>query len=152
MRLGLSNPNDLPLDVAVVIEENAAISPPQKKTDEKPDAANIVQRLLAIRERIFWLHAVWATSLAPHVAGEADRYRELFRELGEELRKIDPDALNRIVSGYESLLLAQPLRKPSVPLAAQEWHEFLGEVRRERRQPPKQKPPGYVPDGLERFV
>lgn len=116
------------------------------------NASDLVTRLLAIRERLFWLHACWATTLSPDIAFEADRYRELFRELGDELRKQDAGALDRITAGYEALLLAEPMPKPTIPLAAQQWHEIAAEVRNERSTPPEAKPIGYVSDGLQRFV
>lgn len=146
-----SNPNNLPLDVAVAID-SASPAAPVPQPDEKPDTADILQRLLAIRDRLFWLHAVWATTLSPDVAYQADQYRELFRELAEVLRKEDAGALDRIVTGHESLLLSEPMKRPTVPLAAQQWHEIVGEVRNERSRPPTPRSAGYIPDGLERFV
>lgn len=146
-----SNPNNLPLDIALAIEQRAGQATPAK-SEEAHDAANLVERLLAIRERLFWLQAVWATTLSPDIAWEADRWRERFRSLADELRKHDAEALDRIVAGYESLLLAEPMRKPTIPLATQQLFELACEVRSERSQPAQPKPQGYVPDGLQRFI
>ena len=120
---------------------------------ESSATTDLVQRLLAIRERLFWLHAVWSTTLSPNVAMEADRYRKLFRELADELRQKDSAALEPIIAGYEALVFAEPIKKPIIPLAAQQWHELAGELRSQLSQPaPPPKPPGYLPDGLQRFV
>lgn len=148
-----SNPNDLPLNVAIVIEENAARSKTPAKCEDTPDsAANLEERLTAIRERLFWLQAVWTTTLSPDVAREADRYRELFRELADELRKQDPESVDRLVAGHEPLLLCDPSPpKPTVPIATQQLIELAFEVRGQRRQSPKPQH-DYLPDGLQRFV
>lgn len=113
---------------------------------------NLIARLTAIRERLFWLQACWATTLSPDIAWEADRYRKLFHDLADELRKIDADAVSRLVEGYETLLCAEPMNKPTIPLAAQRWHELALEARSERAVPPKAKPDCYVPDGLQHLV
>ncbi len=111
------------------------------------------QRLTQIRERLFWLQAVWSNTLSPDVAREADKYRELFHELAAHLNEHDPDAVDKLIRGHEALLLADPFpSKPTLPVAAQQWFELAGEVRNERSQLPKPKPDGYVADGLQRFV
>jgi hypothetical protein len=153
MRLASSNPNNLPLEVAVVIEESAATV--VKKRDDAPQgsAPSLIDRLTAIRERLFWVQAVWANTLSPDVAREADRYRELFRELSEQLRKLDPDAVDRLIAGHEALLLAEPTPpKPTIPSDAQRWFDLMCELRGQRRQAPMARPVGYVPDGLQSFV
>ena len=113
---------------------------------------DLVARLTAIRERLFWLAACWATTLSPDIAWEADRYRKLFHELADELRKLDADAVSHLMEGYEALLCAEPMNKPTIPLAAQRWHELAGEVRSAPAVPQKRKPDGYVPDGLQHLV
>jgi len=113
---------------------------------------DLVARLTAIRERLFWLAACWATTLSPDIAWEADRYRKLFHELADELRKLDADAVETLIVGHEALLLAEPTTKPTIPLAAQRWHELAGEVRSEPAVHQKRKPDGYVPDGLQHLV
>jgi hypothetical protein len=148
-----SNPNYMPLEVVVAIEENA-ITPSEKHDDAAQDSADgLITRLTAIRERLFWLQAVWANTLSPDIAREADRYRELFRELAEQLRKLDPGAVDRLIAGHEALLLAEPSsHKPTIPSAAQRWFDLTCELRSERRQAPMPKPVGYVPDGLQSLV
>lgn len=154
-----SNPNNLPLDVAVLVEENAAsatatIAP--KRREEAPDtAAHLVERLTAIRERLFWLQAVWANTLSPDVAWEADRYRQLFCDLAVQLRKCDPIAVDALIVGHEALLLAEALpSKPKLPTSAQHWFELVNEILSQHRRSPQPlpKPEGYVADGLQRFV
>lgn len=120
-------------------------------TDE--ELTDMIARLERIKQRLFMLQAVYANTLSPDVAREADSYRDLFRELADALRKDDIDALDRITAGYESLLLAEPLpAKPTIPLATQEMFELSQEVRRERTKPAPSRPRDYVGDGLQRFV
>jgi hypothetical protein len=148
-----SNPNDLPLEVALAIEETPVTPTPHKDEAPPDSAANLVDRLGRIRERLFHLQAVWATTLSPDVAREADRYRELFRELCDQLRKDDPDEVERLIVGHEALLLAEPSPpKPTVTVEMQRWIELAAEVRSQRRKPPKAMPTGYVCDGLQSFV
>lgn len=111
---------------------------------------NLIARLLAIRERLFLLAAYWATTLSPDIAYEADGYRKLFHDLANELRKIDPDAVEALTVGHEALLLAEPTTKPSIPLATQQLFELACEARREPRVPPQPRSQNY--DGLDRFV
>lgn len=115
-------------------------------------AENLIARLTAIRERLFLLQAVWATTLSHDVVVEADQYRRVFHDLAAELRKIDPDAVDGLIAGHEALLLAEPTSKPTIPLAAQRWHELALEARSERTVPAKAKSEAYVPDGLQSLV
>lgn len=148
-----SNPNNLPLDVAVAIEENAPTTVPAQREDAPASVENLIARLTAIRDRLFWLQSVWAVSLSHDVAYEADSYRQVFRELSDQLRKQDADAADKLIAGHEALLLADlSPPKPTLPIATQRWFELAGEVRSERSQPPQPKPTGYVPDGLQRFL
>jgi len=117
-----------------------------------PQRDDLIARLTAIRERLFWLAACWATTLSPDIAWEADRYRKLFHDLADELCKLDADAVDALIVGHEALLLAEPTSKPTIPLAAQRWHELAGEVRSAPAVPPKPKRDDYVPDGLQSFV
>jgi len=118
-----------------------------------PEVENLVKRLERIKERLFWLRAVWSNTLSPDVARECDLYQRLFLEVGEELKKLDADSFERIVAGHESVLLSEPYGpKPTLPLALQQWIELSGEIRGERTKSPEQKPEGYIPDGLSRFV
>ena len=151
MLLASSNPNHLPAEVAIVIEANATKSTPAKPQPAR-DPAKLVERLTKIRERLFWLAAVWANTLSPDVAYEADRFRQLFRDLADELRKQDADAADRLIRGHEALLLSDPMPKPTLPLRTQNWIEMAGEVRSTPRPAPKEQPPGYVSDGLQGFL
>lgn len=120
-------------------------------TDE--ELTDLIARLERIKQRLFALQSVWAMTLSPDVAREADSYRELFRSLADALRKDDIDALDRITAGYESLLLSDPLpSKPTIPLETQQLFELTQEVRRERTKPTAPHPHDYVSDGLQRFV
>lgn len=148
--------DDLPVEVAVVIEENAALKTvvvSQRESRGDASVEDLVSRLTAIRERLFWLQAVWATTLSHDVYQEADRYRQLFHDLGEELRAKAPDELDRLVVGHEALLLAEPIsQKPTLPLASQRMFELAGELRSTPSAEPRPRPDGYVADGLQSFL
>src|SRR5437899_2488862 len=110
-KLTESGLSDLPTSIAVAIEEtleNPKPTPEPAKVVDTATAAELTARLTVIRERLFWLQAVWATTLSPDVYHEADKYRELFRDLGDQLSAIDPAALDRLIVGHEALLLAEP--------------------------------------------
>ena len=115
-----------------------------------PLESNLVERLTAIRERLFRLQAMWAVTLSPDVALEADGFRKLFHDLASQVQ--DRREVDALIAGHESLLLCEPTPKPTVPMSAQRWFELAGEVRSERRRPEAPKPQGYVPDGLQPFV
>jgi hypothetical protein len=155
-RLAADGLLDLPIEVAVAIEENAepsAEAVPLQHEESEFTVEDLVCRLTAIRERLFWLQAVWATSLSPDIAMEGDRYRQLFHELGEQLKRQDAAAFDRIVSGHEALLLTEPTPvKRTLPLALQRWFELSGELRNRPASRPEPKPPGYLPDGLQSFL
>lgn len=110
---------------------------------------DLVERLTKIKQRLFWLAACFANTLSWDLAYEADAWRERFRELADELRKIDADALDRITAGHEAVLFAERVRKPRVPLVAQQLFELGAEIRSERR--PLARPKTYG-DGLEQFL
>src|SRR4051812_19807448 len=152
MPLESSNPYNLPLDVVLSMEDGSATPLPAQSEDAPDTVESLVTRLTAIRERLFWLAACWATTLSPDIAREADRYRELFHDLAEQLRKQDPDKVDGLIVGHEALLLCEPSPKPTLPMAAQQWFELAGEVRSQHHQPLRPKSPGYVPDGLSSFV
>jgi hypothetical protein len=148
--------DELPVEVAVAIEENAAlktalVSQPDNRCDTSVE--DLVSRLTAIRERLFWLQAVWATTLSHDVYQEADRYRQLFHDLGEELRAKAPDELDDLIAGHEALLLAEPIsQKPTLSLATQRWFELAAEVRNIPSGRHAIQPDGYVADGLQSFL
>jgi hypothetical protein len=144
---------DLPEMVAVVIEENAAKAAKPVHPSVPDSVENLVSRLQGIRERLFWLQAVWATTLSPDIAWEADRYRQLFRDLGDQLRKQDATALDRIVAGHEALLLAEPMRpKRSIPLETQRWAELRWAASQGRVRQTPSRPADTIHDGLGEFL
>jgi hypothetical protein len=72
------------------------IEPSESKSSAAPahppatdSVEDLVKRLTAIRERLFWLTTVYATTLSHDVAYEADSYRRIFRELGQRLNAVD---------------------------------------------------------------
>jgi hypothetical protein len=146
---------DLPVEVAFAIEQAPTMPAPEavKVAEELLSVEELVSRLTAIRERLFWLQAVWANSLSPDVYQEAESYRILFQNLSEQLRGRDPAALDRIVAGHEALLLSEPgAPKPSVPLATQRLFELAAEIQSVRSARPASTPNGYVADGLQGFI
>lgn len=146
--------DDLPPEIAVAIEELPAAPEPVPEP-AKPDASveDLVARLEAIKNRLFWLAAVWANTLSSDVYHEAERYRTIFRELDGQLRAQDPAAADRIIAGHEALLLSEPApAKPRLSLEQQQWFELMGEVRNTRTVRAEPKPDGYVPDGLQAFL
>ncbi len=144
---------DLPVEVAVAIEQAPATPTPETVKPADSSAEELVERLTVIRERLFWLQAVWATTLSPDIYQEADRYRRLFQELGEQLKAKDIDEFDRLVCGHEALLLAEPTSaKPSLPLATQRWFELAGEIQNTRVVSAATTPNGYVADGLQGFL
>jgi hypothetical protein len=148
--------DDLPIDVAVAIECQASEAEKVKPADPIPvpdSVDDLIKRLIAIRERLFWLHAVWATTLSRDVALESDKYRKMFQDLGERLKAQDCDAFNRLVTGHEALLFAKPVAsKPTVPLVAQRRYELMCELQSMPAPKSIPKPSGYVPDGLQSFL
>jgi hypothetical protein len=127
------NPNDLPI-------VSAGSTPPAQHEDTPDSAADLSERLTKIRERLFMLAACYATTLSSDIIFEADGYRSLFRALSDKLRKLDPDAAAKLVEGHESLLMAEPVPRPTIPLATQELFELAGEVRSHRSYPQPPKP------------
>jgi hypothetical protein len=142
--------DDLPAEIAVAIEELPAVPEPAPEPS-KPSVEELVERLTAIRERIFRLHAVFAVSLSQETAIEANRFVALFQDLASELRVKQPDALERIVAGHEAILTSPPVRvRQQIPIETQKWVELRWEAMQSpTRRPPK---PPMVPDGLDAFV
>src|SRR5579871_803472 len=143
---------DLPVETQVVVQETlkAVSEEPTLQTVVKsaPETSveELVTRLSNIKDRLFRLHAVYAVSLSHDIYHEADRYRQLFQELGSQLSAEDPDAFDALIVGHEALLLAEPLpSKPTLSLAVQEWFELSGQVQY-TPAPPKRP---TVSDGLD---
>jgi hypothetical protein len=146
---------DLPLSVAVAIEENAAR--PAKLTPVEPKAEatvdDLVVRLTAIRERIWRLQSVFAVSLSQEIALEANRYLILFQTIANELRAKDAEKLEELVRGHESLLTSPPvLVKPTVSLDAQRFCELRWEASQAPRRSTSPRPADTIHDGMSAFL
>jgi hypothetical protein len=146
---------DLPLSVAVAIEQNAARSAKPAPVEPKAEATvdELVTRLLAIRERIWRLQSVFAVSLSQEVAIEANRFLLLFQELAAELKVKAPDALAALTVGHESLLLAPAmLVKPTISLDTQRVCEmrWLAVTQPGPRAP--KRPADTIHDGMGAFL
>ncbi|MGB8064325.1 MAG: hypothetical protein WCF26_20725 [Candidatus Sulfotelmatobacter sp.] len=145
--------DDLPLEVAVAMEENPAQHKEPAPVEADDSIASLVARLTAIRERIWRLQSVFAVSLSMETAIEANRYLQLFQELAAQLREKDPSALESLTVGQESLLLSPPIPlKQSIPLSTQRLVEMRWQAMTQPTQRAPKHPPGYVPDGLQGFV
>jgi hypothetical protein len=143
--------DDLPLEVAVAIEQQLSAAPEPTPEPPKPSVEELVARLEAIKDRIFRLHAVFAVSLSQETAIEANRFVALFQGLAAELRAKQPEALEKIVAGHEAILTSPPVRvRQQIPIETQKWVELRWEAMQSpaRRAP---KPP-MVPDGLDAWV
>jgi hypothetical protein len=142
--------DDLPVEIAVAIEELPAAPEPAPKP-VKPDASvdELVARLSAIKERILRLHSVFAVTLSHDCAMEANRFITLFQDLASELNEKEPEALDKITAGHEAMLLSPPIpAKKTIPIATQQWAELVWESQlRPIRRPPK-RDVDAVPDGL----
>src|SRR5437588_6543283 len=133
------------------------------------EVEELAKKIADIADRIQWLRAYWATTLAPEVDREQEAWRARLIELAARLKTIAPDVLEKVMAG-RSHLLTQPLRvatKATIPQRIQEDllppsapsarnAEIMSEVYfysispRPRRQP--ERPPGYLPDGLQSWI
>lgn len=119
------------------------------KPPDPESAAGLILRLTAIRERLFWLAAVYANTLSQDVALEADAFRKLFRDIGERLKSLDAQAYEDLIAGHEALLLSEPAPvKHTIPLKLQESVEMLWEMQSLPKPKPTPTRPYSVPDGL----
>jgi hypothetical protein len=142
--------DDLPLEIAIAIEESAQPPAPEEVKPADVSVEELVARLTAIRERIWRLQAVFAVSLSHDTAVEADRYLHLFQVLAAELKIKDAAALDQLVAGHESLLLSPPAPvRQTIPIETQR----LVELRWEASQTPLRRVPkrsaDCVGDGLD---
>ncbi|MGA7869799.1 MAG: hypothetical protein WCA22_02770 [Candidatus Binatus sp.] len=143
--------DDLPPEVAVALEElpTAQPEPAPVPVQHDPTPEELVSRLEAIKDRLFRLHAVFAVSLSHDCAMEANRYLEIFQELASELKKKDPQALERIVAGHEAMLNSPPIQmKQTIPLDTQRWCEIRWEASQSPIRHAPKRPADNVPDGL----
>lgn len=89
---------DLPDQIAVILAAPPITAPPAPETPKRealpPDSVeNLVRRMTAIKQRIFWLRAVFATTLSQDCALESNRFLQIFQDLrsaveGESARGI----------------------------------------------------------------
>ena len=126
------------------MESEAAVAVIEDTTVE-----NLMDRLTAIRERIWRLQALFAVTLSQECAVDADRYLKLFQTLAEQLKEKDSAAFERLVSGHESLLLSPPVNvKATIPEETQRWCEIKWEISQAPRRHTPKRDVGSVPDGL----
>jgi hypothetical protein len=146
---------DLPIEVALVVEEHLARAQAAEPAPTPPPStvAELVERLTAIRERIWRLRAVFAVTLSQETAIEANKFLMLFQDLAAELKAKDPEALERLVCGHHSLLMAPALPiKPTVSLATQRLVEMRWEAaQRPTRSAPSTRP-DTIHDGMSAFL
>ncbi|MGD0135264.1 MAG: hypothetical protein ABSE57_24725 [Bryobacteraceae bacterium] len=148
--------DDLPVEVAVAIENHVQQSPaPVECEKQDATAEELVARLTAIRERIWKLRAMFAVTLSQDAALEADRYLRLFQQLGQELIAKDKGAFDSLVIGHEALLLSPPTTvRQTIPLATQRLVEMRWEAmtRRSSRSAPSTRPADGIHDGMGQFL
>jgi hypothetical protein len=144
--------NDLPLAVAIAIELNPA--QPVKPEPSAPAAMDdsvpgLVARLTAIREKIWRLQAMFATTLSPDCLLDANKYLTLFQSIAEQLRAKDAGELDALTRGHESLLLSPSIPlKQSVPLSTQKLVEMRWEAMTQPTQRAPKRPSDEIHDGL----
>jgi hypothetical protein len=146
--------DDLPIAVALVVEENLAQSratEPTSASASPATTAELVERLTAIRERIWRLRAVFAVTLSHDAAVEADRYVEMFQSIGRELQAKDAGEYAALTRGHEALLESPPVTvRPTIPLAVQHLAEMRWEAATQARLRAPKRP--TVSDGLDWMV
>lgn len=149
--------DDLPDEIALVLAATPITAPPAPETPkreaEPPDSVeNLVQRMTAIRERIWRLRALFATTLSQDCAIEANRFLQLFQDLAAQLKTKAPEQLEELVRGHESLLQSPPvLVKPTISIQTQHWCEIRAEAQRSRA-PRTETRHDQIHDGLGAFL
>jgi hypothetical protein len=114
-----------------------------------PSAEDLVVRLEAIKQRILRLHSMFATTLAFDCAMEANRYVTLFRNLAQELKAKDPDALTALTLGHEAILLSPPVPvRQQIPVETQKLCELQWEVMRSPIRRVPKRATDTIHDGL----
>jgi hypothetical protein len=148
--------HDLPVEVAVVVEENLAQSlaadpVPVPSTATVPE---LVERLTAVRERIWRLRALFAVTLSHDAAIEANQYVKLFQSLGAELQAKDAAEFAKLTTGHEALLMSPPVTvRPTIPLATQLWCEMRWEAAQQRStRAIRNIGPDTIHDGMGQFL
>jgi hypothetical protein len=145
--------DDLPLEIAVAIElsPEQPVKPEPAPIPADDSVSGLVARLTAIRERIWRLQAMYATTLSADCLLDANKYLTLFQSIAEQLKAKDAGALDALTLGHESLLLSPSIPlKQSVPLSTQRLVEMRWEA---MTQPLRKVPkPSTIPDGLDWMV
>jgi len=147
--------NDLPLAVAIAIELNPAqpvkpepLSVPSSM--ENDSVPGLVARLTAIRERIWRLQAMYATTLSADCLLDANKYLSLFQSIAEQLKAKDAGELDALTLGHESLLQSPSIPlKQSVPLSTQRLVEMRWEAMTQPTQRAPKRNVASIPDGLD---
>jgi hypothetical protein len=145
---------DLPIEVAVAPEEKmASPSEPAPIQPVTPSTVEeLVERLKAIRERVFRLRALFAVTLSHDAALEADQYLRMFQRLGRDLQAMDKEKFDSLVTGFEALLMSPPVAvRPTVPLATQRLVELRLAAMTSPAPPPPRRP-DTIGDGMSAFL
>jgi hypothetical protein len=148
--------HDLPVEVAVVVEENLAQSLAELKaipSESTATVAELVERLTAIRERIWRLRALFAVTLSHDTAIEANQFVKLFQTLGAELQAKDAGEFAKLTAGHEALLTSPPVTlRPTIPLATQMWCEMKWLAQRQPEEPGRNIGLDTIHDGMGQFL
>jgi hypothetical protein len=148
--------HDLPVEVAVVVEKNLAQSQAELMSvpsESTATVAELVERLTAIRERIWRLRALFAVTLSHDTAIEANQFVKLFQSLGAELQAKDPGEFAKLTAGHEALLTSPPVTlRPTIPLATQMWCEMKWLAQRQPEEPGRNTGPDTIHDGMGQFL
>jgi hypothetical protein len=149
--------HDLPVEVAAVVEENLAQSQAADhapvESESSATVAELVERLSAIRERIWRLRALFAVTLSHDTAIEANQYVKLFQSLGAELQAKDAGEFAKLTAGHEALLTSPPvIVRPTIPLATQMWCEMKWLAQRQPEEPGRNTGPDTIHDGMGQFL
>jgi hypothetical protein len=125
---------------------------PKQMSEVPRSAEELVEYLLAIKQRLIALWALWCTNLSVDLAAQIENWRERFQELAVKLEAIERERLQPIVARHAWLM--EPIRKvnkPTIPTKVQAFEELRWAVGCEPRAPEKPKHP-HIPDGLGIFV
>jgi hypothetical protein len=144
--------DDLPLEVAVAIElsQEQSVKPEPAPAPADDSVPGLVARLRAIREKIWRLQAMYATTLSPDCLLDANRYLSLFQSIAERLKAQDAGALDALTFGHEALLISPSIQlKQSVPLSTQRLVEMRWEAMTQPTQRAPKRNVASVPDGLD---
>jgi hypothetical protein len=119
-----------------------------------------------VADRIIRLRRFWATTLAPEVDRESERWLTKLHELAKGLPR---EIVDLILEDRAYLMHQQPrdVSKPAISQDIQQsliapsapsidmtgtWSEVYFGIHQPQRPRAPQHPPGYVPDGLQQFL